>query len=56
MRPGQLLVDIGCGDGPVIRKACKRYGVIVIGYRLEPPWPGWLAWQLVADEQTDGKQ
>ena len=34
MRPKQLLVDIGCGDGRVLRKACKRYGVRAIGYEL----------------------
>jgi trans-aconitate methyltransferase len=34
MRPGQLLVDIGCGDGRVLRKARKRYGVSGIGYEL----------------------
>lgn len=34
MRPGQLLVDIGCGDGRVLRQARKRYGVRAIGYEL----------------------
>ena len=34
MRAGQLLVDIGCGDGRVLRKARKRYGVKAIGYEL----------------------
>ena len=34
MRPGQLLVDIGCGDGRVLRKARNRYGVKAIGYEL----------------------
>ena len=34
MRPRQLLVDIGCGDGRVLRKAGKRYGVSGIGYEL----------------------
>jgi SAM-dependent methyltransferase len=34
MRPGQLLIDIGCGDGRVLRQAWKRYGVKAIGYEL----------------------
>jgi trans-aconitate methyltransferase len=34
MQPGQLLVDIGCGDGRVLRKACNRYGVRATGYEL----------------------
>jgi SAM-dependent methyltransferase len=36
MRPGQLLVDIGCGDGRVLRWARKRYGVRTLGYELNP--------------------
>jgi hypothetical protein len=34
MRPGQLLVDMGCGDGRVLRKARDHYGVKAIGYEL----------------------
>ena len=34
MKPGQLLVDIGCGDGRVLRKVRKRYGVKAVGYEL----------------------
>ena len=34
MKAGQLLVDIGCGDGRVLRKVRKRYGVRVVGYEL----------------------
>jgi trans-aconitate methyltransferase len=34
MQPGQLLVDIGCGDGRVLRKVRKRYGVRAVGYEL----------------------
>ena len=36
MRAGQLLVDLGCGDGRVLRKARSRYGVRAIGYELNP--------------------
>ena len=34
MRPGQLLVDIGCGDGRVLRKVRNRYGARAIGYEV----------------------
>ena len=34
MQPGQLFVDIGCGDGRVLRKVRKRYGVKAVGYEL----------------------
>ena len=34
MSAGQLLVDIGCGDGRVLRMARKRYGVKTIGYEV----------------------
>jgi SAM-dependent methyltransferase len=36
MKTGQLLVDIGCGDGRVLRKARRRYGVKAVGYELNP--------------------
>jgi SAM-dependent methyltransferase len=34
MKAGQLLVDIGCGDGRVLRQVGKRYGVRTVGYEL----------------------
>ena len=34
MRAGQLLVDVGCGDGRVLRKVRTRYGVRAVGYEL----------------------
>ncbi len=36
MRKGQLLVDLGCGDGRVLKWAYERYGVRGIGYELNP--------------------
>lgn len=36
MDPGQLLVDLGCGDGRVLQTACNRYGVRAVGYELNP--------------------
>jgi trans-aconitate methyltransferase len=34
MQAGQLLIDIGCGDGRVLRLASKRYGARAIGYEV----------------------
>jgi len=36
LSPGQLLIDLGCGDGRVLRTAAKRYGVRAVGYELNP--------------------
>ena len=36
MRADQTLVDLGCGDGRVLREARKRYGVHTIGYEINP--------------------
>ena len=36
MSADQVLVDLGCGDGRVLREAQKRYGVRTIGYEINP--------------------
>lgn len=36
MKAGQLLVDLGCGDGRVLRQARSRYGIRAVGYELNP--------------------
>lgn len=36
MAPGDLMVDLGCGDGRVLRLARRRYGVRGVGYELNP--------------------
>ncbi len=36
MKADQTLVDLGCGDGRVLREAQKRYGVHTIGYEINP--------------------
>ena len=34
MQSGQLLIDIGCGDGRVLRMVSRRYGAKSIGYEV----------------------
>ena len=34
MKKGQLLVDLGCGDGRVLRQAWKNYRVKAIGFEV----------------------
>ena len=36
MKAHQRLVDLGCGDGRVLREARRRYGVQTIGYEINP--------------------
>lgn len=36
MKADQMLVDLGCGDGRVLREAHKRYGVRTVGYEINP--------------------
>jgi len=34
MRAGQLFIDMGCGDGRVLRRVRKRYQVRAVGFEL----------------------
>ncbi len=36
MEANEMLVDIGCGDGRVLREAQRRYGVRALGYEVNP--------------------
>jgi SAM-dependent methyltransferase len=36
MKANELLVDIGCGDGRVLRDAVRRYGVRALGFEVNP--------------------
>lgn len=36
MAAGVLLVDIGCGDGRVLKAAAKRYDVRAVGFEVNP--------------------
>ena len=35
-RPGETLVDLGCGDGRMLVAAAERYGCRGVGYDIEP--------------------
>ncbi|MBW9207268.1 cyclopropane-fatty-acyl-phospholipid synthase family protein [Mumia sp. zg.B17] len=49
LRPGQRLLDIGCGWGGMVRHAAKHYGVKVIGATLSEQQAIW-AQQAIARE------
>ena len=36
MKAGELLIDVGCGDGRVLRAAQQRYGVRALGFEVNP--------------------
>lgn len=36
MEKGELLVDIGCGTGRVLKAAAKRYPIRAVGYEINP--------------------
>ncbi|HEX4774845.1 MAG TPA: class I SAM-dependent methyltransferase [Candidatus Saccharimonadales bacterium] len=42
LKPGQTLLELGCGDGRVVLAAAKK-GINVIGYELNP-WLATVAW------------
>jgi SAM-dependent methyltransferase len=36
LRPGELLVDLGCGDGAILRVGAKRFDALALGYEVNP--------------------
>lgn len=36
IKPGDLLYDLGCGDGRIVIAAAKRYGIKAIGIDIDP--------------------
>lgn len=36
LKPGHVLIDLGCGDGRTLRAARRRFQVIAIGYEINP--------------------
>lgn len=42
LQPGETLVDLGCGDGRVLRLAASEFGARAIGVEMNPVW-AWVA-------------
>jgi cyclopropane fatty-acyl-phospholipid synthase-like methyltransferase len=36
LKPGDVLYDLGCGDGRIVVAAAKFYGIRAVGYDLDP--------------------
>ncbi|MFL7810616.1 MAG: SAM-dependent methyltransferase [Anaerolineae bacterium] len=36
VQPGEMVVDLGAGDGRVLRVAAREYGARAVGYEIEP--------------------
>jgi hypothetical protein len=36
LKPGDVLYDLGCGDGRIVVTAAKRYGVKAVGLEVDP--------------------
>ncbi len=54
LRPGQRLLDVGCGWGGMVRHAVKNYGVTAIGVTLSAEQASW-AQQRIKEERLDDR-
>jgi len=36
IKPGDVLYDLGCGDGRIVVTAAKRYGIKAVGFDIDP--------------------
>ncbi len=52
-RPGELLVDLGSGDGSILIEAAKNYGCRCIGYEINPVLV-FISRKRVAEEGLQG--
>lgn len=52
LRPGQRLLDLGCGWGGMVRHAAKHYGVRALGVTLSREQATW-AQQRIKEERLD---
>src|SRR4051795_3712410 len=53
LKPGQRLLDLGCGWGGMVRHAAKHYGVKALGVTLSAEQAAW-AGKAIAEEGLDG--
>ncbi|MEM3464745.1 MAG: class I SAM-dependent methyltransferase [Candidatus Bathyarchaeia archaeon] len=36
VKPGEIFVDLGCGDGTVLIRAAERFGAFCVGFEINP--------------------
>ena len=53
LRPGQRLLDLGCGWGGMVRHAAKHYGVKTIGVTLSREQAAWAQHRIKAEGLDD---
>ena len=53
LRPGERLVDLGCGDGRVLLRAAEDFGAAVTGVELDPDLAG-IARDVLGAAGVDG--
>jgi cyclopropane-fatty-acyl-phospholipid synthase len=53
LRPGQRLLDIGCGWGGMVRHAAREYGVHVLGVTLSREQATWAQQRIKEDRLDD---
>jgi len=53
LRPGQRLLDVGCGWGGLVMHAAERYGVDATGITLSQPQAGWANERIAAARLAD---
>ncbi len=53
LKPGERLLDLGCGWGGLLRLAARHYGVSGVGITLSQPQYAFARQSLAADQLTD---
>lgn len=53
LRPGEWLLDIGCGWGGLVRYAARHYGVEALGITLSPAQATYAAARIADERLTD---
>jgi cyclopropane-fatty-acyl-phospholipid synthase len=53
LKPGQRLLDVGCGWGGMVRHAVKEYGVTAVGVTLSAEQASWASSKIKAERLDD---
>ncbi len=56
LRPGQRLLDVGCGWGGMVRHAVKHYGVTALGVTLSAEQAAWAQIKIKEDGIEDSAE